>query len=65
MLVVMQGAHPVMLEVKLPYVGINRIRFLGCLSTGRAGTPACYLNNCYLISSSLISYKRFQYLPVR
>lgn len=44
MLVVMQGAHRMVPEVKLPYAGMNRIRFLGSLSTGLAGTPACYLN---------------------
>ena len=55
------------LEFKLPSGGINRIRFLGCLSTGNSPVPPLVMlnKNYFLISSSLISYKRFQFFPVR
>ena len=33
------------LEFKLPYVGIIRIRFLGCLSTGNSPVPPLVMLN--------------------
>ena len=59
----MQGARTIYAyEISLPYVGINRIRFMGMFSIGSpwaSDTPA------YYFSINSTSYSLFQFFPVK
>lgn len=60
----MQGAHLSMLEVKLPYVGIIRIRFLGCLSTGLRQYPRSLIFKIVFLLFYFLQFDLIETFPV-
>ena len=48
-------------EGMLPYAGMDRIRFIGTLSTAVSGRYP----RIYFLSINSIWYRRFQFFPVR